>query len=184
MDVQPTNLQQLHVAIMSIWTKISEECFQHLVESMPRRRVLKANGGPTQYWQGVTNKEAIECTKRHTNIQLCHTMPPKFTCGLRIIVITFVIICNVKTYDFGKVREHRSSRPAHSSVIKSPLTRTKSDSNHIWRWFEMQYKADFYKRISVLRLWPLPATHPRLLSPLFHRSRPLWSPNCQNWTMY
>ncbi len=32
--------------IMSIWTKISEECFQHLVESMPRRikGVLKANG--------------------------------------------------------------------------------------------------------------------------------------------
>ncbi len=24
-------------AIMTIWTKISEECFQHLVESMPRR---------------------------------------------------------------------------------------------------------------------------------------------------
>ncbi len=37
MDVQPTNLQQLHDAnaIMSIWTKISEECFQHIVESMP-----------------------------------------------------------------------------------------------------------------------------------------------------
>ncbi|KAF7650651.1 hypothetical protein LDENG_00122600 [Lucifuga dentata] len=34
MDVQPTNLQQLCDAIMSIWTKISEECFQHLVESM------------------------------------------------------------------------------------------------------------------------------------------------------
>ncbi len=32
MDVQPTNLQQLCDAIMSIWTKISEECFQHLVE--------------------------------------------------------------------------------------------------------------------------------------------------------
>ncbi len=29
------NLQQLRDAIMSIWTKISEECFQHLVESMP-----------------------------------------------------------------------------------------------------------------------------------------------------
>ncbi len=44
MDVQPTNLQQLCDAIMSIWTKISEECFQHLVESMPRRikAVLKA----------------------------------------------------------------------------------------------------------------------------------------------
>ncbi len=37
MDVQPTNLQQLCDAIVSIWTKISEECFQHLVESMPRR---------------------------------------------------------------------------------------------------------------------------------------------------
>ncbi len=50
MDVQPTNLQQLRDAIMSIWGKISEECFQHLVESMPRRikAVLKAKGGPTR----------------------------------------------------------------------------------------------------------------------------------------
>ncbi len=49
MDVQMTNLQQLRAAIMSIWTKISEECFQHLVESMLRRikAVLKAKGGPT-----------------------------------------------------------------------------------------------------------------------------------------
>ncbi len=31
MDVQPTNLQQQHDTIMSIWSKISEECFQHLV---------------------------------------------------------------------------------------------------------------------------------------------------------
>jgi len=31
MDVQMTNLDD----IMSIWTKISEECFQHLVESVP-----------------------------------------------------------------------------------------------------------------------------------------------------
>ncbi len=37
MDVQPTNLQQLRDAIISIWTKIFEECFQHLVESMPQR---------------------------------------------------------------------------------------------------------------------------------------------------
>ncbi len=51
MDVQTTNLQQLCDAIMSIWTKISEECFQHLVESMPRRikAVLKAKVGPTRY---------------------------------------------------------------------------------------------------------------------------------------
>ncbi len=46
MDVQPANLQQLRDAVMSIWTKISEECFQHLVESMPQRieAVLKAKG--------------------------------------------------------------------------------------------------------------------------------------------
>ncbi len=37
MDVQLTNLPQLRDAIMSIWTKISVEYFQHLVESMPRR---------------------------------------------------------------------------------------------------------------------------------------------------
>ncbi len=51
MDVQPTNLQQLRDAIMSIWTKISEECFQHLVESMLRiiKAVLKLKRGPTRY---------------------------------------------------------------------------------------------------------------------------------------
>ncbi len=31
MDGQPTNLQQLRDAIMSTWIKISEECFQHLL---------------------------------------------------------------------------------------------------------------------------------------------------------
>ncbi len=63
MDVQPTNLQQLRDAIMSIWTKISEECFQHLVESMPRRikAVLKGKGCPTRYLQGVPNKVDSEC---------------------------------------------------------------------------------------------------------------------------
>ncbi len=63
MDEQLTNLQQLRDAIMSIWTKISEEYFQHLVESMPRRikTVLKAKGGPTRYEQGVPNKVASEC---------------------------------------------------------------------------------------------------------------------------
>ncbi len=44
MDVQPTNLQQLPDAFMSIWTKIH-------IESMSRRikAVLKAKGVPTQY---------------------------------------------------------------------------------------------------------------------------------------
>ncbi len=35
MDVQLKYLQQLREAIMSIWTKISEECFQPLIESIP-----------------------------------------------------------------------------------------------------------------------------------------------------
>ncbi len=63
MDVQPTNLQQLRDAIMSIWTKISEECFQHIVESMPRRiwAVMRTKGGPTRYKQGVPNKVDSEC---------------------------------------------------------------------------------------------------------------------------
>jgi len=45
LDVTPTN------AILSIWANISKECFQHLVESMPRRikAALKAKGGQTQY---------------------------------------------------------------------------------------------------------------------------------------
>ncbi len=49
-DVQSTNLQQLRDTILSIWTKISEEYFQHFVESMPLRikAVLKAKGGPTR----------------------------------------------------------------------------------------------------------------------------------------
>ncbi len=64
MDVQPTNLQQLRDAIMSIRTKLSEECFQTLLESMPRRikTVLKVKGHPTRYKQGVPNKVASECT--------------------------------------------------------------------------------------------------------------------------
>ncbi len=51
MDVQPPNLQQLRDAIMSIWTKISEECFQYLVETIPRtiKAVLKAKAGQTLY---------------------------------------------------------------------------------------------------------------------------------------
>ncbi len=51
MDEQTTNLQQLRDAIMSIWTKISEECFRHFVESMPQiiKAFLKAKGGPTRY---------------------------------------------------------------------------------------------------------------------------------------
>ncbi len=56
MDVQTTNLQQLCDAIMTIWTNISEQCFQHLVESTPRRikAVLKTKGV-----QSGTSKEYL-----------------------------------------------------------------------------------------------------------------------------
>jgi len=37
LDVHPTNLHQLQDAVQSIWANISKECFQQLVESMPRR---------------------------------------------------------------------------------------------------------------------------------------------------
>jgi len=37
LDVHPTNLHQLQDAILLIWDNLSKECFQHFVESMPRR---------------------------------------------------------------------------------------------------------------------------------------------------
>ena len=51
LDVHPSNLHQLQDAILSIWANISKECYQHLVESMPRRikAVLKVKGGQTPY---------------------------------------------------------------------------------------------------------------------------------------
>uniref|UniRef100_A0AAY5K657 I/LWEQ domain-containing protein n=1 Tax=Esox lucius TaxID=8010 RepID=A0AAY5K657_ESOLU len=56
LDVHPTNLHQLQDAILSIWANISKECFQHLVESMPRRikAVLKAKGATT-FWSYILN---------------------------------------------------------------------------------------------------------------------------------
>ncbi|MBN3299690.1 PEX5 protein, partial [Amia calva] len=44
LDVHPTNLHQLQDAILSIWANISKECFQHLVESMPRVADLALSG--------------------------------------------------------------------------------------------------------------------------------------------
>ncbi len=65
LNVKLTNLQQLRDAIMSIWTKISEECFQHLVESMPRRikAVLKAKGGPTRCKVYLKNGQWVYVTQ-------------------------------------------------------------------------------------------------------------------------
>ncbi len=66
MDVKLTNLQQQRDAIMSIRTKISEEYFQHLVESMPRRikAVLKAKGVQPDTSKVFPNKVASECSNK------------------------------------------------------------------------------------------------------------------------
>ncbi len=45
------------VMLSSIWTKISEECFQHLVESMQRRIKAKEKGS-NPVLEGVPNKVA------------------------------------------------------------------------------------------------------------------------------
>jgi len=37
LDVHASNLHQLQDAILSIWANISKECFQHLVEPIPRK---------------------------------------------------------------------------------------------------------------------------------------------------
>lgn len=46
-----TNLQYLCDAVVSICTKISEDCFQHIVEFIPQRtkEAMKPNGLLTQY---------------------------------------------------------------------------------------------------------------------------------------
>ncbi len=90
MDVQPTNLQQQQ---LSIWTKISEECFQHLVESMPWRikALLKAKGGPTRHWQGVPNKVASECMCVYIYIQYIYIYI-NINIYIRILYISDLVI--------------------------------------------------------------------------------------------
>ncbi len=92
MDVQPTNQQQLCDAIMTIWTKISEECFQHLVESMPRRikTVLKTKGGPTWYRQGVPNTVASVCVC--VCVRVCTSLPSTHILANTITVYSISIL--------------------------------------------------------------------------------------------
>ncbi len=83
-----TNLQQLRDTILSIRTKISEECFQNLVESMPRRikAVLKAKGGYTPYMQCLFihtgRRRALSCRKSYQeilNMDKCPAITAVFT---------------------------------------------------------------------------------------------------------
>ncbi len=94
MDVQPTNLQQLRDTIMSIWTTISEECIQNLIESMPRRikTVLKTKGDPTRDLQSVPNKVASECTV------LCTVYTILYYIILYYIILYYIICVCVYIY--------------------------------------------------------------------------------------
>lgn len=57
------NAQGLHYGIMSKWTRISKECFHHLVESIPRRieAVLRGKAGPTRHLYSVYSEVLIGC---------------------------------------------------------------------------------------------------------------------------
>ncbi len=90
MDVQPTNLQQLCDAIMSIWTKISEEYFQHFVESMPQimKAVLKAKG----FQPGTSNVYIIKwpvSVHTHTQTQLYLKKKFEYREKVTFFVVTF-----------------------------------------------------------------------------------------------
>ncbi|GFW82428.1 transposable element Tcb2 transposase [Trichonephila clavipes] len=54
------DLTELWTALANIWQVIPVERFQK-VESMPRRvaAVIKARGGPTRYWVGTLNSDAL-----------------------------------------------------------------------------------------------------------------------------
>ncbi len=60
MDVQPTNLQQLCDAIISIWTKISEEMFPTLCWIYTKIN-QGSSEGKSGSKQGVPNKVASGC---------------------------------------------------------------------------------------------------------------------------
>ncbi len=74
MDVQLTKLQQLCDAIVSIWTKISEDCFHHLVESMPWRiqAVLDAKG----VQPGTSKVYLIKCRWVYITLYRCLFLSP------------------------------------------------------------------------------------------------------------
>lgn len=56
-------MQKLFDAIMSTWSRNSNECFKHVEESTLARieAVLRAKGGQIQYKYGVPNKVLAEC---------------------------------------------------------------------------------------------------------------------------
>ncbi len=79
-------------AIMSIWTKISEECFQHLVESMPQK--IKA----------VPNKGANECI--YIYIYMCmytHTLTGHF---IKVYLIKWPVSVYIQYLTLFTTKEH------------------------------------------------------------------------------
>ncbi|GBN43491.1 hypothetical protein AVEN_259544-1 [Araneus ventricosus] len=51
LETQLSNMIELRAGIMSAWANIPQQCYQKLVESMPRRisALIRAKAGPTRY---------------------------------------------------------------------------------------------------------------------------------------
>ncbi len=112
MDVQPTNLEKLCDAIMSKWAKISEECFQHLVESMPRR--IKA----------VLNVKAVQ---HGTSKVYLIKWPVSSLRNHHLISLNNVLVRSFKTFFEAtkssniKINKITLSTPTLSSISSLPL---------------------------------------------------------------
>ncbi len=113
MDVQPTNLEKLCDAIMSKWAKISEECFQHLVESMPRR--IKA----------VLNVKAVQ---HGTSKVYLIKWPVSSLRNHHLVSLNNVLVRSFKTFFEAtkssniKINKITLSTPTLSSISFTPFT--------------------------------------------------------------
>lgn len=65
--------------MQSIWTKISEGSFQHLVESMTQKivKLCRQKEGPALCWQDLPNKVTSVCALKLQNVYVC-----MYVCGL------------------------------------------------------------------------------------------------------
>ncbi|GFY07826.1 hypothetical protein TNCV_4287621 [Trichonephila clavipes] len=70
-QTEPTNLTELYTALANMRQVLPVECFQKLVESMPRRvvAVIMARGGPTRYLVVVQQLMRAKANRAHLSIR-------------------------------------------------------------------------------------------------------------------
>lgn len=84
-DVQPTNLQELCHALVSVWNVISEEFFQHLVESTPGRSEAAAKAkGVQQFTNSVWIKKSGWWVYMHTSCTWGNFLTSLYRVSLRM----------------------------------------------------------------------------------------------------